>query len=109
MSYKLDQKPVAGESYIRCPQVVIDNRLGHAPTIAFSRERIIGLADGVTVTQPMSPREVAFDPAAAVPVLDPETGEPTGKTVTQGDLYALIYSVFVAAETPPADTEEPAA
>ena len=109
MSYKLDQKPVAGESYIRCPQVVIDNRLGHAPTIAFSRERIIGLADGVTVTQPMSPREVAFDPAAVVPVLDPETGEPTGKTVTQGDLYALIYSVFVAAETPPADTEEPAA
>lgn len=109
MSYKLDQKPVAGESYIRCPQVVIDNRLGHAPTIAFSRERIIGLADGVTVTQPMSPREVAFDPAAVVPVLDPETGEPTGQTVTQGYLYALIYSVFVAAETPPADTEEPAA
>ena len=106
MSYKLDQKPVAGESYIRCPQVVIDNRLGHAPTIAFSRERIIGLADGVTVTQPMSPREVAFDPAAVVPVLDPETGEPTGQTVTQGYLYALIYSVFVAAETPPAEPEE---
>lgn len=109
MSYKLDQKPVAGESYIRCHQVVIDNRLGHAPTIAFHRERIIGLADDATVTQPMSPREVAFDPAAVVPVLNPETGEPTGQTVTQGDLYALIYSVFVFAETPPADTEEPAA
>lgn len=109
MSYKLDQKLVAGESYIRCHQVVIDNRLGHAPTIAFHRERIIGLADGATVTQPMSPREVAFDPAAVVPVLNPETGEPTGQTVTQGDLYALIYSAFVFAETPPADTEEPAA
>jgi hypothetical protein len=109
MSYKLDQKPVAGESYIRCPQVVIDNRLGHAPTIQFHRERIIGLADGATVAQPMSPREVAFDPAAVVPVLNPETGEPTGKNVAHGTIYALIYSVFVAAETPPADTEEPAA
>lgn len=109
MTYKLDQKPVAGESYIRCPQVVIDNRLGHASTIQFHRERIIGLADGASVTQPMSPREVAFDPAAVVPVLNPKTSEPTGQTVTQGDLYALIYSAFIAAETAPAQNEEPTA
>lgn len=107
MTYKLDQKPVAGESYIRCPQVVIDNRLGHTPTISFHRERIIGLADGATITQPMSPREVTFSPAALVAVFDPATGEPTGETVTQGTLYALIYSVFIAAETPLAETEEP--
>ena len=109
MTYKLDQKPVAGEAYIRCPQVVVDNRLGHAPFVTFHRERIIGLDGGATVTQPMSPREVPYDPAAIVPVLNPLTGEPTGQSITQGDLYALIYSVFVAAETAPAEPEEPAA
>jgi hypothetical protein len=108
MTYKLDQTPVVGEAYIRCPQVVIDNRLGHAPTVTFHRERIIGLDGGATITQPMSPRDVSYDAAAVVPVLNPMTGEPTGQTVTQGDLYALIYSVFVAAETAPAELQESA-
>lgn len=107
MSYKLDEKPIAGESYIRCPQVVIDNRLGHVPTIAFHRERVIGLADGATVVQPMSPREVTFNPAAVVAVINPETGEQTGQTITHGDLYTLIYSAFLAAEMP-VQPEEPA-
>lgn len=106
MSYELDQKPVAGQSYIRCPQVVVDNRLGHTPTVTFHRERVVGLSDGSTITQPMSPRSLQFDPASAVPVLNPETGEATGDTISQGALYALIYSVFVAAETAPANEPE---
>jgi hypothetical protein len=109
MTYKLDQKPVAGEAYIRCSQVVIDNRLGHPPNVAFHREQVIGLADGAAFAQPISPRELAFDQAAAVPVLNPETGEATGQTVTQGDIYALIYSFFIAAETATTDAEEPTA
>ncbi|WP_296639224.1 hypothetical protein [Roseinatronobacter sp.] len=99
MSYKLNQAPVAGESFVRCPQVVIDNRLGATPTVTFHRERIVGLEGADPIRQPMSPRPLPFDPAAAVPVLNPETGEPTGATITQGELYALVYSVFVAAET----------
>lgn len=109
MTYKLDHKPVAGESYIRCPQVVIDNRLGVAPSVTFHRESVLGIDGGAVMRQPMSPREMVFDPAAAVPILNPETGEATGQTITHGEIYALIYSAFVAAETPPAEPEEPAA
>ncbi|WP_439137530.1 hypothetical protein [Roseicyclus sp.] len=109
MSYKLDHKPIAGESYIRCSQVIIDNRLGAAPSVTFHRESVIGIDGGAVVRQPMSPREIAFDPSFSVPVLDPETGEATGQTITQGELYALIYSVFIAAETAPSEHEEPAA
>lgn len=105
MSYKLNQTPVAGESFIRCPQVVIDNRLGVTPTVTFHRERIVGLEGADPIRQPMSPRPLPFDPAASVPVLNPETGEPTGATITQGELYALVYSVFVAAETVTIDEE----
>jgi hypothetical protein len=109
MSYKLDQKPIAGESYIRCPQVIIDNRLGATPSVTFHRESVIGIEGGSVMRQPMSPREIALDPASVVQILNPETGEATGQTVTHGEIYALIYSVFVAAETPPSEPEEPAA
>lgn len=108
MTYKLDQKPIAGESYIRCSQVVIDNRLGVAPSVTFHRESVLGIDGGAVMRQPMSPREMVFGPAAAVPILNPETGEPTGQTVTHGEIYALIYSAFVAAEAAPAQNEEPA-
>lgn len=105
MSYKLNQTPFAGESYVRCPQVVVDNRLGATPAVTFHRETVIGIAGGGVLRQALSPREMIFDPAAEVPVLNPETGEPTGETITQGALYALIFSVFVAAETAQPEAE----
>lgn len=107
MSFKLNQKPLAGESYTRCPQVVIDNRIGKAPTVTFSREQVFGTADGSVMRQPLPPNVLAFNPQASVPVIDPETGEPTGATITQGELYALVFSVFVDAETPDPTNEEP--
>lgn len=100
MSFKLHQQPVAGESYIRCPQVVIDNRVGKSPTVTFHREQVVGMDDGAVARRPLAPNVLAFDPQASVPVIDPETGEPTGATITQGELYALVFSVFVDAETP---------
>ncbi|MCA1774965.1 MAG: hypothetical protein LC676_04955 [Loktanella sp.] len=99
MSFKLNQQPVAGESYVRCPQVVIDNRLGRTPVVTFHREQVIGLGGGNVQRYPLPPRPLPFDSAASVPVINPETGEPTGATITQGELYALVFSVFIAAET----------
>lgn len=28
-------------------------------------------------------------------MLNPETGEPTGATVTHGELYAILYSLYM--------------
>jgi hypothetical protein len=105
MSFKLHQKPITGERFVRCSQVVIDNRFGHLPRVTFHRETVLGLEGGAAMRRPMSPRELAFDPAAAVPVINPETGEQTGQTVTQAELYALVFSVFVAGETAPTDDQ----
>lgn len=107
MSFKLNQQPVAGESYVRCPQVIIDNRLGRPPVVTFHREQVIGIEGGHAQRYPLTPKPLPFDPAASVPVIDPETGEPTGATITQGELYALVFSVFVDAETTPAEEETP--
>lgn len=105
MSFKLHQEPVAGESYVRCPQVIIDNRLGKTPVVTFHREQVVGLDGGNVQRYPLAPRPLPFDPTASVDVIDPETGNPTGATITQGELYAMIFSIFVAAETAPAEEE----
>lgn len=104
MSFKLNHNPVAGESYVRCHQVVIDNRHGKTPVITFHRERVIGTDTGTLARQPLSPKVMAFDPAASVPLVDPDTGTSTGQSMTHADVYAALYSAFVAVETATPDT-----
>lgn len=101
MGYKLNQTPVAGESYRRCFQVVIDNPLVGSPTVMFSQETIVGTDAGSVLHMPIQPLPLAFDPNAEIAVIDPETGEPTGAVVTQAHVYALIFSAYVAAANPP--------
>ncbi|WP_296763682.1 hypothetical protein [Sediminimonas sp.] len=103
MSYKLNQTPIAGESFTRCPQVIIDNQLGKTPRVTFHQETIIGTDGGQVMHMPASPLPLAFDPAAVIPIIDPETGADTGQTTTQGEIYALVYSAYLATANPPID------
>lgn len=105
MSFKLDHYPVAGESYRRCNQVIIDNPYDGAPSITFAQETIFG-AGGAVSHMPMQGIRVAFDPAATIPVINPETGQPTGQTITHAALYAMIYSAFIASIAPAPTAEE---
>jgi len=106
MTFKLHQQPISGEAFTRCSQIVIDNRLGVAPTVTFHQERVIGLGDGTSTKAPMQPVVMAFDPTAAIPIIDPETGEDTGATMTQAEVYAAVYSAYLAAVAPPATSDE---
>ena len=99
MGYRLHRQPIAGESYVRCSQVVIDNPLSGPPRVTYAQETIVGTGTGQVLHIPMQPVAQAFDPAALIAVLDPGTGEPTGETITQGRIYALIYSAYLAAVT----------
>lgn len=103
MSYKLDQTPISGESFTRCPQVIIDNRLGAMPVVTFHQERVVGTSDGQVMKMPMQPLPMTFDPAAVIPIIDPATGQDTGQTITQGEVYALVYSAYFATANPPTD------
>ena len=101
MSYKIDETPLSGQQYRRCNQIVIDNRLGQAPTITFHQETVIGLAGGQVMHAPMQPQILAFDPSHEIAIINPETGADTGDTITQAEIYALVYSAFVASIAPP--------
>lgn len=100
MSFKLNSTPVAGESYRRCNQVVIDNPLGGSPSVAFGQETIIGTGSGQVAHIPLQPIQMPFDPSVVIPVINPQTGEPTGGTISHGEVYALIYSAYLAAASP---------
>jgi hypothetical protein len=108
MEYK--QTDVTGAAWQRCHQIVIDNPLNATPLIRFDEQRIVTAA-GAASTTPLGSLTAPFDPAAEIPLIDPQMGEPTGETVTHGALYAALYSAYMqqalardAAATP--DPEE---
>jgi len=108
MSYKLHQTSLTGESYTRCHQIVIDNRMNAIPVISYHQELVFADQAGAVSKMPTTVCVSEFDPDAEIAVINPETGEETGDTVTQGELMTLIYSAYIAAVAPPAtDDMEP--
>lgn len=107
MDYKLDHQVSEGESYTRCNQIIIDNRRDAPPAVTFGQERVV-VSGGQHLHIPMAPLPLTFDPAATIPIVSPETGEATGGTITQAEIYALIYSAYIYAATQPPTTESEA-
>ncbi len=62
-------------------------------------DRII-LSDGTTIGTPAGSVTRQFvDPEETLPVLNPLTGKPIGKTVTHGEIYAILWSLFIESAT----------
>ena len=104
MNYK--ETTLSGTSWTRCRTVVITNPLAgtgpidpstnapFGPTANFHEEKVISI-DGKQTTVDAGSCRKAFDPAATIPLLNPETGEPTGATVTHAELYAILFSLYM--------------
>lgn len=96
MDYKESQ--VTGRSWRRCHLISIHNPLPHegAPSVYFEMSDAVNLAER-TLATPAGGVAVAFDPARVIPLLDPTTGEPTGREMSYGEVYAILYSAFIDA------------
>lgn len=105
MSFKLNLQSVDGESYTRCHQIIVDNRLDQPPEVTFAQEQIVTVG-GRVLHMPQPAVSMAFAAEAVIPILDPDTGEPTGASATQAEAYALLYSAYVAAATATAPENE---
>lgn len=90
---------VIGQVWQRCSQIVIDNPRHAVPTVRFEEERIVSLNSGDELRKPASGITQDFDPALAVPLRNPVTGELTGASITYADVYAILYSAYIAAAT----------
>ena len=87
---------VTGSAWQRCYQVVVDNSLEGQKSIRFDEEQVVQMADG-NVFKALGPLPVNYDPTATIDVLDPSTGQSTGKTITHADLYDYLYSAYMQA------------
>ena len=91
------ESTVAGTTWQRCYQIVVDNQRGAAPAVSFCEEEVLALADGREIKTQLGPLTIPFDPAQEIPLRDPTTGELTGATTTYGEAYTLLYSAYMAA------------
>lgn len=89
---------VAGIAWQRCKSVRIDNPRDGAKTAYFEEERVIAFGNE---SQARDVGQVSreFSPTATIPLLNPETLEPTGATVTHQDLYVILFSLYIQVAT----------
>jgi hypothetical protein len=91
-------KPESGaaNSWLRCNHIECNNGHGQVPSIRFDEERRVVLADGQSFGQPTHSITAAFTaPSAELPLYDPTTGQLTGQSVTDGMVYAVLYSLYM--------------
>jgi hypothetical protein len=123
-----DYRQTTGQAttWLRAHSITISNPLAGqgqgGPTITFSEQEVLQMGERVIVTPsntgPDWPK-LAFDPAASITLLNPETGAPTGGTMSHTQLYTAIYSLYMQAAAerdaralppaPPAPAPTPAA
>jgi len=91
--YKESQ--ISGTSWQRCRAIRINNPYGAMPSIAFDEERRFAIGDR-TIGETTGGIIKDFDnPAQTFPLFNPATGEPTGQTMTYGEVYAVLWSLYM--------------
>ncbi len=59
------------------------------------QEELVTVVDGDFTTEPLRTMRIDFDPTATIPMIDPTSGVDTGTTMTQGQLLAALYSLWL--------------
>ncbi|CAB4136579.1 hypothetical protein UFOVP306_32 [uncultured Caudovirales phage] len=92
-----NETSVAGNIWTRCSSVHIVNNYGATPQIIFGEQQLIELNNLPSmVTSGGTSCSASFDASANIAMLDPATGNATGQTVTQQELYNILYSLYIA-------------
>lgn len=93
MNYK--ESTVSGQAWQRAKVIQIWNEYGQAPRVDFIEETIVSLGDTM-MTQPAGTLSKTVDDVTEViPIINPETGENTGATMTVAQVYAAIFSYYL--------------
>lgn len=99
MSNLYKESTIAGTSYVRSPSMRVQNDEENQG-ITFYEERVVILDDEEKITTPYGALELPFLPENALtefPVLNMETGAPTGEVRTYAQLAQDLYSLYIFA------------
>jgi hypothetical protein len=102
-----NESNVSGTSWTRCRAVTINNPLSGkgaislltgqpiGPNCIFTEETAIAL-DTETLTFDSGACQQKYVSTDVIELLDPATNNPTGQTITQQNLYNILYSLYIA-------------
>lgn len=85
---------ISGSSWQRCYKVTVLNNRNSTPTITFEEQKVYLMPDREVVLN-VDSCSATFDPAGVIDLRNPETGDKVGHTITQAELYAIIYSLYM--------------
>ena len=88
----------SGTSWTRANRVMILNPLESdiPKQISFFEETVAIIGD-TTIKSESGYAVAYYSPDKPIDLLNPQTGESTGKTITQAEVYQAIYSMYIAA------------
>jgi hypothetical protein len=88
------ESEVTGVSWQRAYRITVENKLNTNPTMVFEEEAVVDVGDVVT-TNHVGNVQGEYNPEDTFPLLNPETGEPLGGSITQAEMYVMLYSVYI--------------
>ena len=83
--------------YNRCNNVNIGNPIVGSKMVSLSEEQV-SIVDGVITTRPIRTLQVEFKPETVeteIQLRNPETGELLGSSVNYGELYGILFSLYI--------------
>ena len=90
------ESAVSGKQWQRCRAIEIDNPYGAMPVVRFFEEMRTQVG-GQSVSVPVGGITQNFDdPGKIFQLCNPMTGEQTGQTMTHGEVYAVLWSLYMA-------------
>ena len=98
MASTFNQKTVNGESWTRAKRLVFENPLSGTMMLRFMEEEAIVIGEKV-IREPAGSIDLEFKAAedfmGMIDIMDPETGELTGSSISYQELYAIMYSAYI--------------
>lgn len=96
MNYK--EAELVGTAWTRCHTVHIINKYKQNPTVIFGEEQVVELGSSTPpiITNKGSEILAEFDPVnGSIPLVNPETGESLGTSISHVELYTILYSLYI--------------
>jgi len=89
-----NQTQISGQSWQRAKKITIQNELNQLPFFEFEEEKIV-IVDNDVISKPCG--VLAFDvvDTDSFDLLNPQTGEPSGQTMTMAQLRLILTSLYL--------------
>ena len=97
MTANYRETTTTGTTWTRCTRVVVNNDLNEQPYVLFFEQQVFNMG-GQQILKDLGVLRQNFDPDGVIlPLINPQTGEATGATITQAEAYAVLYSAYIQA------------